>query len=475
MITIEVTNSLCQIQGHSKTLHAQLAEMLRFMDPAVEFSYRSVLYRIRRINDALSARSLNKDNSELNKELAHTLHVCRGLEAKLWKSLYDSEGFFPSGLLPRVLDVLDRAALAFEVKDLRKKPEPEFKFVLKESLPALRPYQKSAVRELLEHHRGVVVMPTGTGKTKTACRMIELLGVTTLVITPSKAIVDLMMTELVNFFGKGKVQKLTTKNHKLKAINVINIQALVNLKPEYFKDIKAVIIDEFHHAAADTYLIANEDHLKNCYYRIGLTATNFRNDGADLALEAVLNNVLFEYPIKQAIADGYLMRPEFKVIPTVLDQESNYQKAYRNQIVDNEHRNDRIRAIAEVHRKNSVLILVKQIEHGEALQKLLPGYEFVQGETKDHERERALEDFRKGKLKGLIGTTVIGEGVDLPIANVLIMAGGGKAKSQIMQNIGRVLRIKEGKPTPIVYDFTDEDGSWLEEHSIERSEVYKLY
>jgi len=314
-----------------------------------------------------------------------------------------------------------------------------------------------------------------TGKTKTACRMIWDLGVKTLVVTPGKSISQLMVDELTKHFGKGKVVKLTTKSEETKPINIVNIQALVNLPPKLFEDMEAVIIDEFHHAAADTYLQANEEHLKNCFYRIGLTATNFRNDGADMGLEAVLSNVLYEYEIKQAIDDGYLMKPEFEILDISLNQETTYRKAYSNCIVKCENRNSLISEIAKEHRKDHVLILVKEIKHGETLQEMIPNSHFIHGTLKDVKRNRLMRDYRSGKIKCLIGTSVIGEGVDLPIANVLIMAGGGKARSQVMQNIGRVLRIYDGKDFALVYDFSDEDGAWLEDHAEARFNIYELY
>ena len=75
----------------------------------------------------------------------------------------------------------------------------------------------------------------------------------------------------------------------------------------------------------------------------------------------------------------------------------------------------------------------------------------------------------------LIGTSVIGEGVDLPCAENLIMAGGGKARSQVIQNIGCVLGIMGEKEKATIFDFTDRDGGFLEEHSEERSLIYEEY
>jgi superfamily II DNA or RNA helicase len=230
-----------------------------------------------------------------------------------------------------------------------------------------------------------------------------------------------------------------------------------------------------HNSAAETYQEVNEKLLNEAYFRIGLTATNFRNDGADLALEAVLSEVLYEYTVKQAFEDGFLVRPKFNIIPISFPSEGKYQDVYRQGIVENVQRNRVISELAIEHKKDSVIILVQQIEHGELLKGLIPGSEFINGQEKDTMRQKAMADFRKGKLKCLIGTSVIGEGVDLPIANVLIMAGGGKARSQIIQNIGRVLRLYPGKDGALIYDFTDQDGSFLQEHSMLRREVYSGY
>ena len=448
------------------------------MDQNVEFAYRGNVKAIKRLNDLLGAGKFSRSSEakeSLEKQLRHKLHVQRGLEEKLWCPLYDDEGYFPTGLLPYVHYILEESRVHYEVIDERIKPEKQIKFILKETFPPLRYYQKEAYRKLSEQHRGVVEMPTGTGKSLTAARMIWELGLPTLIITPGKSLTDQMTKTLVKHFGKGKVKKLTTKDVKLKTINVVNIQALVNMDPKIFKDIRLAMIDEFHHAAADTYLAVNEEHLSECYYRIGFTATNFRNDGAELALRSVLSEVLHQYSIQQAIEDGFLMKPEFVEVPIRLDKEKTYQTAYKKQIVQNKKRNQLVKEIAEDHPDDAVIILVKQVAHGELLKKMLPDAEFIHGEIKDGDREKVMEKFRKGQIKRLIGTSVIGEGVDLPVARVLILAAGGKARGQVMQNIGRVLRLHPDKDTPIIYDFTDEDGSWLESHSEARFEVYDMY
>jgi superfamily II DNA or RNA helicase len=409
-------------------------------------------------------------------ELRRVVYLTRELEKTRRIFLYKNKRF-PSGLLPRFLDYLYAEKIDVEVIDKRKKPKTnQIKLLTQQPLPQLRYCQKDAVKLAVSEGRGILVMPTGVGKTITSVKIVWELGLPTLFIAPNKGISEMMFDTMVEFFGKGKVEKITSKSKVTKKpIGICNIQGLVKVPPSALKQFQVVVIDEFHHTAAATYQEVNEKHLSDIYYRIGLTATNFRNDGADLALEAVLSEVLYEYSVKQAFDDGFLVRPKFHILPLSFPTQGKYQDVYREGIVENVQRNQIIAELAKEHSKDSVIILVQQVEHGETLQALIPGSVFIHGQEKDVVRQKAMKDFRKGILKCIIGTSVIGEGVDLPIANVLIMAGGGKARSGVIQNVGRVLRLFPGKTDALIYDFTDQDGSFLEEHSILRRHVYAGY
>lgn len=475
MIKITINNSTSKITGVSPDIEKQLKHELRYLSQNVSYVYHQNVREAERIRNILGNDRFKAERSSLEKELYRLDKVNSGLIRKMYVMLYN-DGEFPTGLLPRVVSSFMSAELPFEMKDERKRP-PKLsnKYVLKESFPPMRYYQRAAARLVEEKGRGIIVAPTGTGKTKMVMRMIWDLGVKTLIITPGKSITDNMFDECIKYFGKGQVAKLSTKSGKTKSINVCNIQALVRLDPALLADVEAVFIDEFHHAAAETYQEVNLKHLKNCYYRIGVTATNFRNDGSDMSLEGVLSEVLYDYSIARALTDKFLVQPAFRVVYTQCPHNDNYQKEYKAGIVENVPRNEEIADIVKEHDKDSTLVLVQQLEHGETLKSLIPGSIFLHGEEKDDVRQNAMEDFRRGKVRCLIGTSVIGEGVDLPRANVLVMAGGGKAKSQIMQNVGRVLRPFEGKSEAIVYDFTDEGSRYLSEHSQLRQEIYKMY
>lgn len=476
-IYISITNSECQVQSSTSSIDKLLKDTLSYKDQNVGYSIVKAKRKVKQLTDILeNGSSFSFDASEINKELNILNRNIRYLEKQLFIRLYDS-GKFATGLLPRAIKALEQEGHEVILTDKRVKPQTKkYRFVLSEPLHPLRYYQKEAVKSLEHEGRGIIVAATGTGKTQTILKMIWDLGVDTLIITPSKEITNMMVTTLVNHFGKGKVEKLTTKTAKIKKpINVINIQALIKLDPKVLEGISAVFIDEFHHSGADTYREANLKHLKNCYFRIGVTATNFRTDGSDLALESVLSNVLYNYPAKKAIKEGYLVQPQFEILETEASIERKYQDSYKTNIVHNDSRNNLIAEIAEAHCEDHVIILVKEVEHGNNLKTLIPNSEFITGKEKDVIRQRLLDDFKSGKIKCLIGTSVIGEGVDLPIADVLIMAGGGKSKIQIMQNVGRVLRLFKNKTTALVYDFTDYGCKWLSAHSKERQLIYEEY
>lgn len=475
-IKIIIENAVCKVEAGAE-IHELLRNTLKYRNESISYQYNKNLRKINRLKGSLESSRFST-NPGLEKELKRLEHQNRALYKKLVVYLYNKHTF-PTGLLPRVKKTFEDRGIKYALSDTRKKPVlGSERLVPRNPLPPLRYYQKAAVRRLETAHRGVVVACTGSGKTLTIAKMIADLRVKSLIITPSKAITDMMAKTMINYFGKGKVDKLTTKTVKIKKpINVCNIQALVKIPYDKLQTIDAVFCDEHHHQGADTYLEVNLKHLKNTYYRFGFTATNFRAGGDDMALEAVLSETLYEYPSHQAIADGYLVKPEFKIIENYNNVNSNnYQRVYKEGVVFNKDRNNLIvGTFNSLSKKHSTLILVKQVEHGELLKELIPTAKFIHGQLKDSVRDKIMEDFRKGKERLIIGTSILGEGVDLPIADVLIMANGGKSPIQVMQNVGRVLRIHPGKEKAIIYDFADIGAPWLEDHAKERQKIYELY
>lgn len=478
MINITVDNVRCQLDKSELRLNLKLKKLLSYKNQSVSYAIYDTKKKIEQFEGILKKTKDPKKVAQFQGQLRRFNFIYDKLQREAVICLY-KENSFPTGLLPRVEELFQKDGISYQIVDKRVKPQLNVhKFNTLKSFPPLRYYQKAAIKELHERDRGVIVFPTAAGKTLTAAKMIQELGVNTIIVTPGKEITNLMYDTMLEYYGKGKVQKLSANCKQivnLKPIVIVNIQGLVKLPPDLFKNYHAVFIDEFHRSAADTYQECNESHLKNCYYKCGLTGTFFRNDNSDLAMEGVLSEALYEYALKDAIADGFIMEPEFRITEFHNPVKGSYQQQYKKGIVENDERNKLISAIVRKEAGKSILVLVQQVQHGERLKKLMPEATFIHGTEKDSTRVQILEDFRDEKIKVLIGTGVIGEGVDLPVAEVLIMAGGGKARSGIIQNIGRVLRKHPKKEQALIYDFTDEGSTYLNRHSLERSDIYNTY
>ncbi|GAH69667.1 unnamed protein product, partial [marine sediment metagenome] len=99
--------------------------------------------------------------------------------------------------------------------------------------------------------------------------------------------------------------------------------------------------------------------------------------------------------------------------------------------------------------------------------------EFIWGDDKKDHRRNSLDDFKRRKLKVLISSIILKEGVDIPSIDVLIVASGAKSKITTLQSLGRALRRTKRKTKALIIDFTDYNDSYLLKHSKRRLEIYQ--
>jgi hypothetical protein len=227
----------------------KFAKELSYLDQNVNFQYNKNLRYIKSLNDKISSDRYNSAAKVgFQSELKRMLFLTRELEKARVIFLYKNKKF-PSGLLPRFLDYLYSEKIDVEVLDKRKKPKTnQIKFVTQKPLPQLRYCQKDAVKLAVSEGRGILVMPTGVGKTVTAVKIVWELGLPTLFVAPSKSIAEMMFDTMTEFFGKGKVEKITSKTKVTKKpIGICNIQGLIKVPPSAVKQFQVVVIDEFHH------------------------------------------------------------------------------------------------------------------------------------------------------------------------------------------------------------------------------------
>jgi len=401
-IIIEIGNSYSQVKGMTPEVYSGLRKLLSYSPNASTAHYTGGFVRI--------------------------------------KYLIDKQGFFPTGLLARVKAHLK----VFTTKDLRVLP---MRHPFHPSDSAY-PWQNAATKTGLELTRGIISAVTGSGKSRVIRMLAEISGLRTLVVVPSVEI---------KYQLRDALKGLTN-------VTIQNIDSPLLKKPGNFD---CLILDEAHHSASKTYQDLNKKAWKDIYYRYFITATPFRNQQDEqLLFEGIAGQVIYQLDYPTAVSKGYICPIEayYYDLPKLPVNGTTWNSVYNELVVHNEYRNNLISAL--LLRLNSAgqatLCLVKEVAHGEALAKLT-GLPFTHGQ--DEESRDYIRQFKSGEIKALIGTEgVLGEGIDLKPCEYVVIAGLGKAKSSLMQKIGRVIRTYPGKESGKVILFRDKSHKWTLAH-----------
>jgi superfamily II DNA or RNA helicase len=119
----------------------------------------------------------------------------------------------------------------------------------------------------------------------------------------------------------------------------------------------------------------------------------------------------------------------------------------------------------------SVLVLVSSIEHGEQIAEAIgPHARMVHSKAKG--RRGLIASYRKGEYRVMVGTSLCDEGLDCPIAAVLVLLSGGRSPTKIIQRAGRVMRPYPGKTHGIVHDFLDRGAGLAYNQARSRKKTY---
>lgn len=409
---------------------------------------------------------------------------------------------FQTGLLSRVIGILNRKCIKHTIDDKRKPITYGKKIKLKNI--ESREYQDRVVDACLKNDIGIVRAATGSGKSVMMAKLIANTNVKSIIYVTGIDLLYQMKETLNNALGC-EIGIIGDGIADIKKINICTVWTAANaLDNKYVpfddEDISAdedfdaankknivnainnaemVVFDECHMLAAKTLQIINSAS-KNAYKKIGMSGTPYRDDNADLLLEAVCGKQIIDISASELIHNNFLVQPtiHFIDVPQYDNKSENYQSIYKQYVVENDIRNDKIVKAAEklsaAGRK--VLILVKNIKHGDILldklDKNLVIY-FVKGNLDSDERNRIRQDFIKNKIDIIIASVVYDQGVDLPNLDALILAGSGKSSTRSLQRIGRVIRPAKNKKDAIVIDFID-NAKYLLEHSQKRMDIYKL-
>lgn len=468
-----IQNSFSRVDG---IVHPQVEELLKQVmtyKNDIEAEKGQLFYQMK----LAKRHNNNKQYYAIKAKIEH-------LEKTEYVCLYRN-GQFPTGLLNMALECLKALQLPFETNDLRESPG-QTQILRWHNHPwEARYYQKEMIDLGLQAGRGVFEAAVGSGKSLVMAYLIKNISATSLIIVPSRGLSGQLYNDFSSWFGAGNVQLLDAqKIRKLgrpKAISIVTVQSLGSLQKsgefaEFAKHIDAVYVDEVHHSGASTYTNLLKD-LEHVYYRYGFSGTFLRNDNKTLEMWSFLSNVLYQYPAHRATQEGYLTPIEVIFYSMNGKPHMKYQTEYDNHYCGNPDLLEKIGEIAQSYSGQQILILVnKKDKCGAVVHEYLNSIgidnSYISGDNDKDEINNTISAFNDKSIKVLIGSSVIGEGIDVRSTDHLIMCQGGKSEIAMVQATGRAIRLYEGKVKAYVHDFRFEGSRYMSKHADEREEIY---
>ena len=334
--------------------------------------------------------------------------------------------------------------------------------------------QLQAQRDRHDRHRNLLVAATGTGKTVMAAldyrRLCAHLGhkPSLLFVAHRRRILDQSRATYATVlkdpdFGEilGDGEEPLIGRHVFAMVQSLRNAAVEALEPRGYE---VVVIDEVHHAAAPSYRALLE-HLQPIEL-LGLTATPERMDGEDIT-RWFGHRTAVELRLWEAIDDGYLAPFQYFGVHDDVDLSSLEWRrgGYRTEDLEriftgDELRVDRVqraldRIVLDTSRMRALGFCVS-VDHAKFMARAftdrgLPSVA-LWGDTDSAERDSALRRLEQGELRCIFSVDVLGEGVDVPSVDTVLLLRPTQSATVLTQQIGRGLREHRNKSTLTVID-----------------------
>jgi superfamily II DNA or RNA helicase len=400
--------------------------------------------------------------------------------------LITDEGFFLTGLYPRLIENFKKKQIPYEatVLDERKYASTHPKDL---QLKDIKLYadQIDLLIKAGKQQRGVLQAPTGTGKTILAYALISMFSATpgkALIICPSKSIMKQTEHDFREKFGF-QTSIVGDGNKDLRGdVVVAIINSLNRIPPESLANIfKIVIVDEAHHVASFSGMFYSVMTTIKAPIRLGLTATPLNsNTEGGMACEALLGPVIGKFTVPEAIEANRIIKPELVLLPVPqnsnLKELSKYADIYNMGIVYNRMRNN---IAAKFIQKNteegsSAIVFTRILAHASILYEMISARgvpcSLVTGAVSATIREELRRQLNNKQISCIIATAAWKEGINIPSLDIVMNAAGYLSNNTVTQMAGRGTRIFEGK-NPKMVDFLD-IGRYLSVHTVHRMQTY---
>ncbi|MGN6136277.1 MAG: DEAD/DEAH box helicase family protein [Aureliella sp.] len=362
-------------------------------------------------------------------------------------------------------------------------------------LPPPRPEQAAAVKAWWAKHRGLVVMPTGTGKTEVALQIMAQARCSALIVAPIRDLMYQWHQRILRAldYDAGIIGDNT---FNLRAVSVTTYDSACIHMPQLGNRFKLLIFDECHHLPG--MVRSDAARMSLAPWRLGLSATPERSDGRHslldeligpevyrLAIDAVRGRSLADYTVfripvhlsvdEQARYDalGTEVREYFYAAkqddPTFTWEKLCAQSAsdlasrralaaYRAKQAIEDRAEEKLRILEDLfrlHQGTPMIVFAGSNAMARDVSRrfLLP---CLLSHCGKRERLDYLEGLRDGVYPAIVANQVLDEGVDIPAVKVAVVIGGMASTKQAQQRLGRILR-RTGNHSAVLYEVVCQD------------------
>ena len=349
---------------------------------------------------------------------------------------------------------------------------------------SLRAYQKKAIENWIKAgKKGCIILPTGSGKTIIAIKLIEIINSSTLIVVPTLDLMEQWTKFLSKYFQKIEIGNIGRGTFNITGITVSTYDSAYIRSSFIGNKFAFVIFDELHHLAAPGYRTIAEQFASP--YRLGLTATYEREDSLHLDFPRLVGGIVYQSSVNELARDKHLasFTVEKRYVKLLPEEEIEYQKNYdqylsflhklglrydhialqklimisgknqyarnallaRNKALDialnSQSKIIELRKILSENPNRKTIIFT---QHNKLVYLISNNFliPFITHKSSKQEREDALNGFRDGRYRVLVTSKVLDEGVDVPDAELGIIVSGTGSKREFIQRLGRLLRTK---------------------------------
>ena len=346
----------------------------------------------------------------------------------------------------------------------------------------LRDYQQEAtenLQKMREDGKTIALLyhATGVGKTITAATDAKAVGGRTLFLVNALKLASQAKETFAKVWPEATLGEYTGSQKDMTQTVIFATVQSISKDLEKFSptDFDYLIVDECHHAAANTYQkIFAYFHPK---FILGLTATPERSDGEDM-LE-LFQNVAHKMGLKTAVERGVLVPIRCIRVKTNIDLTDVRINGIKYNSQDLESKlfiPERNQLIVDIYLKyvngKKTVIFCASVDHAAEIAKLLRDSgvkaEAVSGRDRVEVREKILKDYETGSTNVLCACDLLNEGWDSPHTTVLFMARPTMSKTIYLQQLGRGTRRYPGKEDLLVVDFVDNANMFNMPYSLHR-------